>query len=388
MSSLHSLHRVAVAGVAATEMARQLDTTSAEISLRAALAALDDAGLGPSDVDGVAARWPGPGGTVFQPGSADWAEVFGQPLRWVCDTYPQGVPGALDAAAAVAAGLCEVALVFGGQAGVMGGAAVADYTRPDNEFIACWGSLTAAQFALVAQVYRHRFAPDPERVAAIAAAIRNAGSANPDAVMAGRGPYTAADVLASPMVAEPFRLLDLCLATEGAAAMVVTTAERAKDLRQPPVAILGGGAEWHRQQYVNPPRYDEVWGLGADAAQRAFGQAELGPQDVDVFELYDINTYEVVRQFEMLGLCIEGEGADYLWDAGIGIDGRHPLNTDGGLLSYSHIGWGGPTLKIVEAVRQIRGTAHPGQVPDAEIALVTGAGSGAQYHNTMILGRG
>lgn len=388
MSGTHPLHRVAIVGVAATEMARQLDTTSAEVSLRAALAALDDAGLGVADVDGVAARWPGPGGTVFQPGSADWAGVFGQPLRWVCDTYPQGVPGALDAAAAVAAGLCETALVFGGQAGVMGGSAVADYTRPDNEFIACWGSLTAAQFALVAQVYRHRHAPDPEQLAAIAAAIRNAGSANPAAVMAGRGPYTAADVLASPMVAEPFRLLDLCLATEGAAAMVITTTERARDLPQPPVAILGGGAEWHRQQYVNPPRYDEVWSLGADAARRAFDLASLRPHDVDVFELYDINTYEVVRQFEMLGLCAEGEGAEYLWEAGIGTDGRHPLNTDGGLLSYSHIGWGGPTLKIVEAVRQLRGTAGPGQVPNAEVALVTGAGSGAQYHNVMVLGGG
>ena len=387
MSGSHPLHRVAIAGVAATEMARHLDTTSAEISLRAALAALDDAGLTVADVDGVAARWPGPGGTVFQPGSADWAEVFGRPLRWVCDTYPQGVPGALDAAAAVAAGLCQTAVVFGGQAGVMGGSAVADYTRPDNEFIACWGSLTAAQFALVAQVYRHRFAPDPERVAAIAAAIRNAGSANPAAVMTGRGPFTAADVLSSPMVAEPFRLLDLCLATEGAAAMVLTTAERARDLPQPPVAILGGGAEWHRQQYVNPPRYDEVWSLGADAAQRAFELAELSPRDVDVFELYDINTYEVVRQFEMLGLCAEGEGADYLAEAGIGTNGRHPLNTDGGLLSYSHIGWGGPTLKIVEAVWQLRGTAGPGQVADAEVALVTGAGAGAQYHNVMILGR-
>ncbi|MCY4193982.1 MAG: thiolase family protein [bacterium] len=388
MSGSHPLHRVAIVGVAATEMARRLDATSAETSLRAALGALDDAGLAVADVDGVAARWPGPGGTVFQPGSADWAEVFGHPLRWVCDTYPQGVPAALDAAAAVAAGLCEVALVFGGQAGVMGGAAVADYTRPDNEFLACWGSLTAAQFALVAQVYRHRFAPDVERVAAIAAAIRNAGSANPAAVMAGRGPYTAADVLESPPVAEPFRLLDLCLATEGAAAMVITTAERARDLRRQPVAILGGGAEWHRQQYVNPPRYDEVWGLGADAARRAFALAELGPEDVDVFELYDINTYEVVRQFEMLGLCAEGEGADCLWEAGIGRSGRHPVNTDGGLLSYSHIGWGGPTLKIVEAVRQIRGTAGPGQVADAEIALVTGAGAGAQYYNVMVLGRG
>ena len=107
--------------------------------------------------------------------------------------------------------------------------------------------------------------------------------------------------------------------------------------------------------------------------------------DVDVFELYDINTFEVIRQFETLGFCAEGEGVDYLAEAGIGLDGRHPTNTDGGLLAYSHVGWGGPTLKIVEAVRQIRGTAGPGQVPGAEVALVTGAGSGAQYHNAVLL---
>ena len=267
VSGAHLLHRVAIVGVAATEMARRLDTTSAEISLRAALAALHDAGLTVADVDGVAARWPGPGGTVFQPGSADWADVFGQPLRWVCDTYPpRRARRARRRRRGGRRGCVRRRWCSGARPGLWAGANVADYTRPDNEFIACWGSLTAAQFALVAQVYRHRYAPDPERVAAIAAAIRNAGSDNPAAVMTGRGPYTAADVLASPMVAEPFRLLDLCLATEGAAAMVITTAERARDLAQPPVSILGGGAEWHRQQYVNPPRYDEVWGLGADAA--------------------------------------------------------------------------------------------------------------------------
>lgn len=382
----HPFADVAIVGVATTEMAKRLPTTSAEISLRAAMAALDDAGLGVADVDGVSARWPGPGGTVFQPGSADWAAVFGRPLRWVGDTYPQGVPGALDAAAAIATGQCEVAVVFGGQAGVMGGGSVASYTRPDNEFVACWGSLTAAQFALVAQVYLHRYRPDRERLGAVAATIRNAGSLNPAAVMAGRGPYTAADVLSSPMVAEPFHLLDLCLATEGAAAMVLTTAARAADLAHPPTRILGGGAEWHRQQYVDPPRYDEVGLIGADAANRAFRQAGIAREDIDCFELYDINTFEVVRQFEALGYCPQGAGVDFVTEAGIDRNGRCPTNTDGGLLSYSHIGWGGPTLKIVEAVRQLRGMAGPGQVDGVATVLVTGAGSGAQYHNVLILG--
>ena len=232
----------------------------------------------------------------------------------------------------------------------------------------------------------HRFAPDPERMALVPATIRNAGSANPAAVMYGRGPYRPADVLASPPVAEPFRLLDLCLASEGAAAMVVTSLERARDCPAPPAVVLGGGSEWRRQQYVDPPRYDDVARIGAGAYRRSFAMAGLEPADVDVFELYDINTFEVVRQFETLGFCAEGEGADYLAEAGIGVDGRHPTNTDGGLLAYSHVGWGGPTLKIVEAVRQLRGTAGPGQVPDAEVTLVTGAGSGAQYHNALLLG--
>ncbi|MCY3786286.1 MAG: thiolase family protein [bacterium] len=386
---------IAVAGVAATRQARRLEVGSVEICLEAARAALDDAGMSLDEVDGISAPWPGPGGAVFHPGSADWTAVFGKGFDWVGDTYPQGAPGLLDAAGAILAGQARTVLVFGGRASgaasagsPSGGGAksVVAYTRPDNEFVSCWGSLTAAQFALVAQVYFHRFAPDPERVALVAATIRNAGSANPAAVMHGRGPYRPADVLASPPVAEPFRLLDLCLATEGAAAMVVTSLERARDCPSAPAVILGGGSEWYRQQYVDPPRYDDAARIGAAAFRRSFAMAGLVPGDVDVFELYDICTFEVVRQFETLGFCAEGEGADYLAEAGIGADGRHPTNTDGGLMAYSHVGWGGPTLKIVEAVRQIRGTAGPGQVPGTEVALVTGAGSGAQYHNAALLG--
>ena len=376
----------AIAGVGLTRQAKRLDTKTIEACLEATRLALADAGMTLDDIDGIAARWPGPGGTIFQPGSVDWSGVFGRSFRWVCDTYPQGVPGALDAAGAVAAGLCENVLVVGGQAGVLGGTGVATYTRPDNEFVSCWGSLTAAHFALVAQVYLYRFDPDRVRLAEIAATIRNAGAVNPEAVMTGRGPFTAQDILESPMIVEPFRLLDLCLASEGAAAVIITSPERARDCPSPPAVILGGGSEWFRQQYVDPPRYDEVWSIGADAYARTFAAADLTPEDIDVFELYDINTVEVVRQFETLGLCSEGEGVDYIAEAGIHPDGRHPTNTDGGLLSFSHIGWGGPQLKLVEAVRQLRGSAGPGQVDGAETVFVTGAGSGAQYHNCLILG--
>ncbi len=376
----------AIAGIGLTRQARSIDTTSIEICIEAAQLALADAGMAMDDVDGIAARWPGPGGTVFDPGAWDWTGVFGKPFRWICDTYPQGVPGAMDAAAAVTTGQCDVVLVVGGQAGVLGGAKVAAYTRPENEFVAEWGMLTAAHFALIAQVYLHRFGPDRERLSAIAAAIRNAGSANPDAVMAGRGPFMPDDITASPMVAEPFHLLDMCLATEGASAFIITTPERAGDCPNAPAHILGGGSEWFRQQYVGPPRYDEVGHIGADAYARTFAMAGVEPTDIDVFELYDINTWEVVRQIETLGLCSEGEGVDFLFEQGIGINDGVPINTDGGLMSFSHTGYGGPNLKVVEAVRQLRGIAGPGQVADVDHVFVTGAGSGAQYHNAMILG--
>ena len=384
--TLQPFRDVAIVGVGKTEMARRLPISTMQACLTALRAALDDAGLGYDDIDGVSGRWPGPGGTVFLPGAADWANLLGIPLSWIGDTYPQGVPAAIEAATAIAAGQCDVAVVLGGQASVLGGGKVADYTRPDNEFISCWGSITQAQFALVAQVYFDRFHPDRERLAGLAATIRNTGSANPESVMAGRGPYTAASVLDSPMIASPFHLLEVCMATEGAAAMVLTTVERARDCRATPVRILGGACEWYRQQYVDPPRYDEVGMIGADASRRALGMAGLQPADVDVLQLYDINIFEVVRQLEAMGFCGPGEGTDFAHEQGIAPDGRLPMNTDGGLLSNAHIGWGAPTLKIVEAVHQLRGTARSGQVVGARTSLVTGAGSGAQYTNVLVLG--
>jgi acetyl-CoA acetyltransferase len=379
---------VAIAGVGVTRQAKRLDQTALSACLEAAQAALADAGIDKSQVDGVAGRWPGPGGTVLDPGSADWASLLGIPVRWIDDSYPQGVPGALAAAAAISAGLCDTVLLVGGQAGGLGtdDNPVASYTRPENEFVAMYGSFTAAQFALAAQVYVHRHRPSPEGMAQIAATIRNMGHCNPDAVMAGRGPYTAQDVLDSPLVAEPLHLLELCLATEGAVAMVLTTLDRAREGPNAPIRLLGGGAEWLRQQYVEPPRYDEVWMLGADAARRMWAQSGLRPSDVDVAELYDANSWEVIRQLEAFGFCDEGEGLEFALEIGLGLDGKLPTNTDGGLLSFSALSWAGTSLKIVEAVRQLRGQCGKRQVPGAEVAIASGAGSGAQYNNVLLLG--
>ncbi|MEE8601490.1 thiolase family protein [Euzebya tangerina] len=383
-----SAPEIVIAGVGLTQQTRFVDRPVVPLLLEATTAALDDAGMAMGDIDGVAARWPGPGGTTFHPGSVDWTGQLGIPLRWVQDTYPQGIPAVLDAAAAIGAGYCTTVLIVGGQSGGLGraGGRVATYTRPDNEFVTPWGAFTSAHFALIAGRAVQRRPELRQAMATVAATIRNHGHDTPGAVMEGRGPYTAEDILTSPLVAEPFRRLDLCLASEGAAALIVTMAERAVDHAQHrPVHVVGGGMEWHRQQYVAPPRSDEVRTVGQAAARRAFDQADVTPADIDVALLYDITSFEVLRQLEILGFCRPGEAPDYVADVGIGRDARLPVNPHGGLLAFAHIGWGGPQLPIVEAVLQLRGTAGARQIESARTAVVTGAGSGAQYHNTLVL---
>lgn len=386
-----TLRDTAIVGIHTTQQALRIDRAPLSLCLEAALGAVADAGLTVQDIDGICAAWMGPGGTRLHPGSPDWSTLLGIPLKWMSNSYPAGVPALLDAAAAIAAGLCNTVLVVGGQSRtrVAGAGAVIAYTRPDNAFSSCYGSYTATQFALVAQRYLHQFGMDPVRIADVAAAIRNMGTIRPDAVMFGRGPYTAAEVMASPMITEPFHLLELCLASEGAVAFIVTSRQRARDCRATPVSVLGGALEWARQQYVDPPLYEQVGRIGVEGFARTTAMAGVGVEDIDVFELYDANAFEIIRQLEVFGLCGEGEGGDLVAERGIGVGaGQLAVNTDGGLLSFGHLGWSGPSLKIVEAVRQLRHAAPTSQVADAQLALCTGAGSGAQYFNMAILQRG
>jgi acetyl-CoA acetyltransferase len=209
---------------------------------------------------------------------------------------------------------------------------------------------------------------------------------NPEAVMYGRGPFSAEDVLASPLIADPFHLLDLCLANDGAAAFVVTKLDRARDHVAVPVEVLGMGSEWYKQQYVDPPRFEEVGYIGEAACRRALATAGVKADEIDLFEFYDPNSFEIARQVEILGLAEHGQGFEFLRERGMfGPDGM-AANTDGGLLSFSHIGRSAPTLKIVEAVRQLRGTAAVQRAGALETAFCSGAGSGAQYYNAAVLG--
>lgn len=381
-----SLSDVAIVGIYATEQGRQLpERTALDLSQEAVLGAIADAGLDPADVDGVAADWPGPGGHREQPSS--WARVLGHPLRWISDGMldTSGSRGILKAAAAIDAGLCDVAVVGGGMAGrYVSGGSVGPALEP-LEFTDVFGGYVVPLFALIATTHMHQFGTTPEQLALVAATIRNNGHVNPEAVMYGRGPYTIEDVLASPMLASPLHRLDICLAAEGGGAVVLTSLTRARDLPHTPVRVLGGSMEFAGAPYVSPPQYREVGRLGADAAQRAFSMAGISATDVDVFNLYDPNSFEIIRQVETLGLCEEGEGGPFVEDGSIALRGPHPVNPDGGCLSYAWNGTQQMTLKAVECVRQLRGTAV-NQIPGARLAVAANAGSAAGHYEMTVLG--
>ena len=354
--------------------------------MEAADGALADAGLTHGEVDGAAILWPGPGGIPKETGS--WASYFRNPLAFTQEHWSDvaGARGLLKAAAAIEAGLCDTVVIGSGSVNEFGGDSAVG-AGDGVEFADPYGSTAMAQFALVAQRYMHEFDVAPEKIAHVAAVIRNHGHANPEAVMFGKGPYTAADILASPMIASPLHRLECALVAEGACAIVVTTAERAKDLRQQPVAVVGGGMEFWGAAYANPPMYRDVKALGREAVRRTFAKAGASPSDVDVFNLYDAVAFEVVRQFEMLGLCGEGEGPDFVAGDRLTRAGSAPTNLDGGILSHSWIGTGQLTLKVVESVRQLRGGEGDRQVEGANLALATNAGSGARHIEMALLAR-
>ncbi|MGB8364171.1 MAG: thiolase family protein [Rhizomicrobium sp.] len=378
-----------IAGLYVTKPARRLEgRRPLELMMEAANGALADAGLSPREVDGAAIMWPGPGGVPNE--VASWARFFKMPLAFTQEHWGDlaGTRGLVKAAAAVEAGLCETVVIGSGSVGDYEPSGSAVGAGDGLEFADPFGSTAMLQFATVAQRYMYEFNVAPEKIAHVAATIRNHGHVNPEAVMYGAGPYTTADILASPMIASPLHRLECCLVSEGACAIVVTTAERAKDLRQRPVTVAGGGMEFWGAAYANPPRYEDVKALGRDAVARTFGKAGVTPADVDVFSLYDAVDFEVVRQFEMLGLCGEGEGADFVAGDRLTLKGSAPTNLDGGLLSHSWIMTGQLTLKVIECVRQLRGTCGHRQIAGAEVALATNAGSGARHIEMALLASG
>ena len=374
---------VAIVGAYNTKQARQLpDMTESRLVLDAIHGALDSAGLSPEDVDGLnVSTWV----TNLNPRAV--AQWFGGRPAWTGMAH-MGVEAVLEAAAAIATGQCHTALIATAQCGeYTERESTVSWTRPENEFVECWGLYTAAEFALMAQRHMHLYGTKREALSEVASAIRMNGARNPEAVMFGRE-VTPEDVVASRMVADPFHLLDCCITSEGGAGLVLTTEERARDLDVTPIYVLGGGLDRQGLSYVTAPVWDRYGWVGRRAAQQSFEQCGLTTADVDFAEFYDPFSFEIIRQLEAFGFCKEGEGGDFVMNGRIRIDGELPVATNGGTLSYSHAGVVQLLQKPINAALQLQGKLPPQlTVPEAKVAIASCGGSGALFNDVMLLGK-
>jgi acetyl-CoA acetyltransferase len=229
----------------------------------------------------------------------------------------------------------------------------------------------------------HEFGTTSEQLAEVAVAARAWALKNPKAFKHDAGPLTVDDVLGSTPVSDPLHALDCCLITDAGGAIVMTTAERAKDLPKKPVRVIGHG---ETTTNVGMSQIPDLTATGARVAgERAYAMAGLGPADVDVAEIYDSFTITVLLELEALGFCARGEAGEFVTKGRVAPGGEFPMNTSGGGLSYTHPGVFGLFL-IIEAVRQLRGECGERQVPGAEVALCHGTGGILSTHSTVILG--
>ncbi len=381
--------RAAIVGIGQTEFSKASGRSELQLACEAVKAALNDAGLTPAEVDGL---------VTFTMDTTDETEVarnLGIPSLSMFSQIPYGGGAAagtvLHAAMAVATGVADVVvcyrafnersgLRFGDTGNVLGGGMPLWLS-----WYAPFGLLTPASWvALHAHRYMHTYGVTNEHFGAIAVVDRQHAATNPAAWFYER-PITLADHQASRWIIEPvLRLLDCCQESDGGVALVVTSAERARDLRQIPALVTAAaqGASYDAEMMTAYYR-DDLIGL-ADmgvVARRLWAASGLGPDDISTAFLYDHFTPFVLMQLEELGFCGRGEAKDFATVENLSIGGRLPINTNGGLLGEAYIhGMNG----ITEAVRQVRGTAV-NQVPDVEHVLVT-AGTGVPTSG-LILGR-
>ncbi len=249
------------------------------------------------------------------------------------------------------------------------------------QYEAPYGSTLVGAYAMAARRHMHEYGTTSEQLAEIAVGVREYAGLNPSAMY--RDPITVDDVLSSRMIADPLHKLDCCVVTDGGGAFIMTTAERARDLPQPPVYVLGAAASQTHWNIGQMPDFTST--AAASCGPEALARAGITADDIDVLQLYDSFTITVLLLLEGLGLCGKGEGGAFVSEGHLRRGGRVPLNTDGGGLSSSHPGMRGIFL-IIEAVRQLRGQAGEAQVPDCDIAVACGSGGSLSCIGTVVLG--
>jgi acetyl-CoA acetyltransferase len=376
-----------IVGVGESDIGKLPQMTGLGLNAQAAKRAIDDAGLRPSDIDGLltAYSFTEP---YFMLGSV-MAEYLGMKPKFCGSLVVGGAsPAAMlhHAALAVANGSCDVVLVCAGEnraSGMTRDEAVATLTAVGHPYFeAPYGVSIPALYALIAKRYMHEFGATREQLASVAVNTRRHASAHPNAHM--RKLITIEDVLSSKPVSAPLNVLDCCLISDAGGAFIVTTPERARDLPGKPAYLLGIG-EAHTHEHLICA--ESLIRFGAvESGKAAYRMAGLGPTDIDVAELYDCFTVVPIIELEELGFCEPGSGGAFFQEGHAAIGGKLPVNTHGGMLSHAHAGAVGGLMSIIEAVRQIRGEAEGRQVKGAEVALVHNEGGILSSHCTMILG--
>jgi acetyl-CoA C-acetyltransferase len=361
------------------------DKTQYQLCAESARGALADAGLTIRDVDGLLTAGVGPIGIMTLAEHLDLTPRFHDATNIGGSSF---VAHVLHAAAAIAAGLCEVALIVYGSTASSdrfavgtGGLATGD---PPDQFELPYGPTVLNSYALCAQRHMHEFGTTAAQLAEIAVTMRRHAALNPAAKY--RDPITVDDVLASRIVSSPLHLLDCCVISDGGGAVVVTRAERAHDLRRPPIRILGGA---EALCHTALGRRDLTDTAATRSGPRALAMAGVRHDDVDLCMLYDSFTITVLLTLEGLGFCAKGEGGAFVEGGRLAVDGPLPTNTDGGGLSSNHPGMRGIFL-VIEAVRQLRGECGARQVRDCAVALCHGTGGmlGLRHSGvTLVLGR-
>lgn len=371
-----------IGGIGHTAFGRLPERTAFSLEIEAARHALEDAGLEPADVDGLITD-PGPAQGILDgitPHYLALGQYLGLDPAYVGSDILGGASSVAiiqRAALAIEAGLCRVCLCVYGDSALSSPGSFG-YGRGDDAAYGLFGAV--GLHALAARRHMHRWGTRPEHLAEVAIAARAHAARTPHAQK--REPLTLDDYLAAKPVVEPLRAPDCCLVSDGAAAVVVVASEIAADLRRKPARILGHGQAGSLSTYASPGHFDSL--PAARCGPEAFARAGVTVQDVDLAMLYDCFTIVVLMQLEDYGFCARGESGDFVSGGRIGPGGDFPLNTTGGLLAE---GYGGGMLHVIEAVRQLRGTAGERQLEDPEVALVSGHGLGMNTHSTLLLGR-
>ena len=389
MALLDSIRgKVAIVGAADTEVGKVPQLGATALCIDAARRALDDAGIDKHQIDGLVTC-----NSMAEPylyhaeAIAEYLQIFPR----YCISANAGGGTTLStiqhAATAIATGVCDTVLVCMADSLRSGlsreQAKKMQSSTGHPEFETPYGATVPAFYALIARAHMDRFSTTPEQFAAVAVSGRQHASRNPAAQM--RELITVDDVLSSRMIADPLHLLDCSLVSDGGAAIIMTSAERAADFPNDAVYILGAG-EGHSHEHISQA-HSLTTSAAVESGRGAYAMSGLGPQDIDVAQIYDCFTPVVLIELEDLGFCAKGEAGAFVEAGETALEGSLPMNTHGGMLSHSHPGNPGTLLSVTEAVTQLRHQAGVRQVTGAQVALVHGQGGIMSSHATMILGR-